>query len=213
MLYSAWLFGLYGVSLRLVFGDRSMKPDFVPEVKGMALVGGLVGIGCTIVGGPVELLKSQLQRSGSHYKNTFDLSKAIIRQYGFKALGQGFGTTLLRNTPGDMVIFTVYEMVKYKLSKNYGQFWGTLAAGGLGGASFWLTMYPVDVVKSRIQSDHLDPRKRQYKNMRHVFRSIYRTEGMAGFYKGFSICMLRSFPVNALSFVVYERAKNCKNYM
>ncbi len=72
---------------------------------------------------------------------------------------------------------------------------------------FWLTTYPIDVVKSSLQADHPDPAQRKYKGFMDAVRQIQRSQGTAGFFRGFAPCMLRSFPANAVCFLAYEQAK------
>ena len=39
-----------------------------------------------------------------------------------------------------------------------------LAAAGTGGILYWISIYPIDVVKSALQTDSIDPSKRNYAN-------------------------------------------------
>lgn len=39
-----------------------------------------------------------------------------------------------------------------------------LAAAGTGGILYWISIYPIDVVKSALQTDNIDPSKRNYAN-------------------------------------------------
>eukprot|EP01017_Pseudomicrothorax_dubius_P025840 TRINITY_DN2834_c0_g1_i1.p2 TRINITY_DN2834_c0_g1~~TRINITY_DN2834_c0_g1_i1.p2 ORF type:complete len:104 (-),score=16.19 TRINITY_DN2834_c0_g1_i1:10-321(-) len=64
-----------------------------------------------------------------------------------------------------------------------------LASGAIAGYLYWFAVFPIDVVKSRIQSDSFTAPKYQ---------------GMRVFYKGFAICLLRAGPVNAGNFFFYE---------
>ena len=38
-----------------------------------------------------------------------------------------------------------------------------------------------------------------------VMRDMYRTEGLAVFFRGLGVCSLRAFIVNAVTWLVYER--------
>ena len=57
--------------------------------------------------------------------------------------------------------------------------------------------YPVDVVKSKIQTDGFSEGERQYKGIIDCVRKTFCKEGINGFFKGFGICILRADPVNA----------------
>lgn len=80
-----------------------------------------------------------------------------------------------------------------------------LLAGGSAGFCYWLSCYPIDVVKARMQAapDVLPP---VYKGMTHAFKTIYRQEGYRAFFAGFTPCVLRAFPANAAAFVGFELA-------
>eukprot|EP00695_Tsukubamonas_globosa_P003132 TRINITY_DN485_c0_g1_i1.p2 TRINITY_DN485_c0_g1~~TRINITY_DN485_c0_g1_i1.p2 ORF type:complete len:101 (+),score=24.36 TRINITY_DN485_c0_g1_i1:210-512(+) len=77
-----------------------------------------------------------------------------------------------------------------------------LLAGGLGGMGYWGFTYPIDNVKTRIQID--DPTNPKYRGIVDCFQKVYRTEGMKGFFKGYTPCMVRSFPANAVTFLGFE---------
>lgn len=40
-----------------------------------------------------------------------------------------------------------------------------IGAGGFGGLLYWLAIYPVDVIKSAMMTDHLEASKRKYPDM------------------------------------------------
>ena len=69
--------------------------------------------------------------------------------------------------------------------------------GALSGEMMWLTSYPVDVIKSRLQTDSISPLNRMYKSTFDCFRQCLASEGIKGFFKGFVATMLRAGPVNA----------------
>ena len=81
-----------------------------------------------------------------------------------------------------------------------------MIAGGVGGTSYWMFNYPFDYVKTLMQSDKLGDFK--YKTMMQCFSEQYKTGGTGVFFKGYVICMMRSFPVNAAAIVVYRFMQN-----
>jgi solute carrier family 25 carnitine/acylcarnitine transporter 20/29 len=85
--------------------------------------------------------------------------------------------------------------------------WKLLTAGGIAGMAFWVSIYPIDVIKSRMQADTPDPSKRKFKSMIGTFGTIMKENGVGGFFKGFAPCMLRSFPANAVAFLGYEQVR------
>ena len=73
--------------------------------------------------------------------------------------------------------------------------------GGLAGEALWLSSYPFDVVKSKMQSDGLGA-ERKYRSMRDCFAKTYRGEGLRGFWKGIAPTLLRAMPVSAGTFAM-----------
>lgn len=73
-----------------------------------------------------------------------------------------------------------------------------LIAGGLGGIAAWVVSYPVDVIKSRMQTYD------EYKGIWDCAVKSYRAEGHRVFFTGLGTTVVRSFPVNAVIFLVYE---------
>lgn len=78
-----------------------------------------------------------------------------------------------------------------------------LLAGGFAGALSWLVVYPIDVIKSNIQTLP-DRTPKPQRKILYVARHMYQQQGMAAFFKGLSVTMIRSFPVNAITFLGYE---------
>lgn len=74
--------------------------------------------------------------------------------------------------------------------------------GGLAGSGSWLFTYPIDYIKTLIQSDNLD--KRKYKNAIDCVKIKYKEEGIRTFFKGLGVTMIRSFPVNGCGFMAFE---------
>nr|CAD7438345.1 unnamed protein product [Timema bartmani] len=85
-----------------------------------------------------------------------------------------------------------------------------MVAGGFAGIISWGVIIPLDVIKSRIQSD--DPLNPKYKGTLDCFIKSYRHDGLAVFGRGFLVNTLRAFPVNGAIFVGFEWSYSmCKN--
>jgi hypothetical protein len=68
--------------------------------------------------------------------------------------------------------------------------------GGWNGWTYWngrliSSIYPIDVIKSKIQTDALDPTKRQYKGMMDCIRKTWSKEGWRGFTGGLGPTLIR----------------------
>ena len=107
-----------------------------------------------------------------------------------------------------MFYFTTIEKVTDMLTpegvteKKNLPFYVPFFAGGIGGTTYWMFNYPFDYVKTLMQSDKFGEFK--YKSMADTLSQEYAKGGWRVFYKGYLICMMRSFPVNAAMMVTYR---------
>jgi hypothetical protein len=196
---SGMTFGLFHKNLGNVKTFRGHEKATHSDV----LIGGsLVGIPCALVQTPLEVIKIQIQTGAySSVSECFrDLRRIPLRHGLFK----GLSSTLLRELPGFGVYFTTYYYLK--------SLWGnsTFAvfnAGGIAGMMSWLCIYHFDVVKTKLQSQPLYPNE-GYNNFKGIIdcaRKIYQKEGFHVFFRGISATLIRTYPVNAVIFVVYDR--------
>lgn len=119
---------------------------------------------------PSEVLKTRLQLQGRHnnpyfnsgynYRGTIDAARTIARTEGFSALFHGYKATLWRDLPFSALQFAFYEELRdrakrYMGSNNIGLMLEIATAASAGGMAGVLTT-PLDVVKTRIQTQHND---------------------------------------------------------
>ncbi|CAL8342808.1 unnamed protein product [Lota lota] len=82
-----------------------------------------------------------------------------------------------------------------------------MTAGAVAGVLEHTVMYPVDSVKTRMQSLQPDP-KAQYSGVYQALKRIIKTEGLFRPLRGLNITMLGAAPAHALYFACYEQAKH-----
>jgi solute carrier family 25 (mitochondrial carnitine/acylcarnitine transporter), member 20/29 len=124
---------------------------------------------------------------------------------GVQGLFSGIGPTLVREMLGNMAYFAVYESVKNKIMRLRGlQEGDTLTfifSGGFAGMAYWTLIYPVDTVKSIIQSRSIQEGSGGAWS---VAAEVYREQGVKGLYRGLSPALLRAFPACAATFTAFE---------
>ena len=79
------------------------------------------------------------------------------------------------------------------------------AAGGTAGFMYWVFFYPLDVIKSAMQTDALVPSERKYRGIAHTTSSLWTEGGVSRFYKGVTPCLLRAVPANAIMLITVVR--------
>ncbi|KAM7525418.1 hypothetical protein LguiA_015320 [Lonicera macranthoides] len=192
------------------------QPGVPLTVSQQVVCGAGAGFAVSIPACPTELIKCRLQAesttdagsapAAAKYKGPTDVARHVLRSRGIRGLFKGLGPTMAREVPGNAAMFGVYEALKQYLAggrdtSSLGR--GSLiVSGGLAGASFWVLVYPTDVVKSVIQVD--DFKNPKFSGSMDAFRKILGSEGVKGLYKGFGPAMARSIPANAACFLAYE---------
>ncbi|CAG01611.1 unnamed protein product, partial [Tetraodon nigroviridis] len=81
-----------------------------------------------------------------------------------------------------------------------------MTAGAVAGILEHTVMYPVDSVKTRMQSLQPDPNA-QYRGVYEALKRIIQTEGIFRPLRGLNVTMLGAGPAHALYFACYERVK------
>lgn len=209
---NAIVFGVYGNILRSSSSPNSLLNQF--------LAGGLAGCVQSVITSPMELAKTRMQLQGQAnpniripfwkrpiplYKNPLDCLYKAFRLEGFRGVFRGFGVTILRDAPAFGVYFAGYEYLTQKITDAKGNVntLSLLLAGGLAGVISWIVIYPIDVVKSRLQVDGMDGGQKKYSGLWDCVKKSYNTEGYKAFTKGLNSTIIRAFPTNAATFAVF----------
>mmetsp|Transcript_31678 Transcript_31678/g.67086 ORF Transcript_31678/g.67086 Transcript_31678/m.67086 type:complete len:416 (-) Transcript_31678:8-1255(-) len=168
------------------------------------------------------------------YKNVLQTATLLVREEGLGALYKGVIPTMLRQGCNQAVNFTVYNYCKNKIleyknekkkttnttiaSKNNGEnnedtaidnvkldHWQSLLLGGLSGGMGPLVNNPLDVVKTRMQKQVVEPGKElKYKSLFQSCITIAKEEGTPALWKGITPRLMRIMPGQAITFMTYE---------
>jgi solute carrier family 25 carnitine/acylcarnitine transporter 20/29 len=174
----------------------------------LCLAGGFSAFPTALVMVPCERIKCLLQtqqhggggKRKQQYNGFRDCAVQLYKQSGLWGLYKGTALTLMRDVPGNMVYFGVYEVCKQTFGNSP---WAALAAGACAGISFWPVVLPADCLKSRYQTAP----DGTYRNIGEAYHELVEEEGPAGFFRGIRPAMLRSAPANAVSFLGAELTK------
>jgi len=199
------IFWSYGLTARLLSNGKPKSELSLSQIGFSGFVSGFA-VGTWLC--PVEYVKCRLQvqlSAGGPYASAFDCFLATLaKPGGIRAMFSGYGPTLVRDMPGHVVYFMVYESIIRWFSTVKGQKpsnWAILAAGGSAGVAYWSSMYPFDLVKSRIQTSDIAV------SVRTVFVQEYKKGGLAGLYRGMGITIPRALISNGVIFFAYEYSK------
>jgi len=187
-----------------MFSGRSQEKLSQTEVAIAGLFSGFA-VGTYLT--PVEYVKCRLQSQSTSmmYTSAFDcLRKSLASPGGIQTLFTGWGTTLARDVPGHAVYFMTYNYISDLLSPKDGQpapVHAVIAGGGCAGVAYWCSIYPFDVVKSRIQTVGM------INSFGTVFVQEYRTRGFTGLYRGIGVTLPSAIISNGVIFLAYEYSK------
>jgi len=157
-----------------------------PTLKEVTLSGLGTGIAQSVFITPIEGIKCLLQGQKHHenYNGTIDCIKKVYKVAGIRGLMRGYVVTTLRDTPTFGVYFLCYEWCKrtfFKpLPKQETSQMGMFVSGGIAGVLGWLVTYPLDVIKSRIQTDSFE--KPHYSGIIDCIKKSYAENGWPIFF-------------------------------
>ncbi|GMM30987.1 organic acid transporter [Martiniozyma asiatica (nom. inval.)] len=209
----------FGVNefMKRLFGQiNSNKLDSNGKPMGMSLgqfflAGGAGGFANGFLAGPIEhaRIRLQIQTAGkAQFDGPLSVLKDLYANGGIKTIYRGLGPTLWREGLGIGIYFMTFEylvqqtMIKNQIERKQVESWKLCAYGGLAGYAMWCACYPIDVIKSKLQTDSYKSWK--YKNSLSVVRDIWARLGWRGFWVGFGPTILRAAPANSATFVAFE---------
>jgi len=219
MFLNATQFLSWGQSVSLVTMGTD-KTTATMTVQDYCMAGVLTAFACGVVESPIDFFKSQLQvqifNKNPLFKTVPQCVTYILSNYGIRGAYQGVSATIIRNIPFRASYFGTYEFTRSRLAspgedRNHLHWSKLLFAGGMAGMVQWFISYPLDVIKSSMQSDSPILAQRKYKNWLDCAQKLYADGGVRRFGRGFVPCMLRSFPANATCFFLYEKTMHFLN--
>ncbi|KAI9442541.1 mitochondrial carrier [Lactarius indigo] len=157
----------------------------------LVVAGALAGLGNGFVSGPVEHIRIRLQTQSNTnpvYRGPFDAIKKIASKYGIRGIYKGQNVTFLREATGYGVYFWTYEkLVQREMAQK-----GIRREQISPGYALWAVIYPIDMVKSRMQTDGFSPSDGQkYRSTLHCVRTVWKTEGISAFTRGLGPTLIR----------------------
>ncbi|KAL1301737.1 hypothetical protein AAFC00_005940 [Neodothiora populina] len=176
--------------------------------------GAFAGISNTLLSSPIEHIRIRLQTQphGAQrlYSGPLDCVRKLTAHEGLlKGVYRGTAVTWLREAQAYGVWFASFEYMmnsdaaRNEVSRSQIPTWKVALYGGLAGEALWLSSYPFDVIKSKMQSDGFGAAQK-YKSMRDCFAKTFAQEGLRGFWKGLAPTLLRAMPVSGGTFATVE---------
>lgn len=196
-------------------GENLMVPDeFTVEERqtGMwwrhLVAGGGAGAVSRTCTAPLDRLKVMMQVYGSRTNNMCIMSglMQMIKEGGTRSLWRGNGINVIKIAPESALKFMAYEQIKRLIGsdKETLSILERFVAGSLAGVIAQSTIYPMEVLKTRLALRKTG----QYAGISDCAKQIFRKEGLGAFYKGYVPNMLGIIPYAGIDLAVYETLKN-----
>ena len=131
--------------------------------------------------GPFEMVKVRRQ---------------VVSAWDYNQLVRGYGVTMFRNSFLFSSFVIYMDIFRQQIEQRYDVTVSPFIKAGTCATLAWLTIWPLDVVKTRRQSG-----KYEGKSLAYLLKDVIRTGDM---YKGLSVGMIRGFVANGASMEVYK---------
>jgi len=202
--------GLYFGCYR--FFQRDRKSFF--DQSRAAAASGIITVFLT---NPIWLIKNRMQLqqrnsvdSGTNYKSTWDAVKVISKEEGFRGLYKGVGLSLLNNIHGVIQLVT-YEQLRLFVINNMGSdrekqslsFFYAITTAACSKVLSQLVTYPITTVRTRVQQR--PGHGLRYSSTFDAVRSMWKNEGVRGFYRGALVATLRVLPHSTITYALMEQ--------
>ncbi|TNV76456.1 hypothetical protein FGO68_gene8735 [Halteria grandinella] len=206
--YSSLRLGLYE-PFKGMLGETDPKhtPMWIRFAAGS--MSGFVG---SVAGNPADLIKVRMQAWQGQPQSILWHSKSVYQQFGMVGFYNGLQANVLRAMILTASQLGTYDQIKHTLL-NLGivkdgpmcHFMSSMCAGIV----MALATSPVDIIKTRLmnQSKSSADGTCQYNGMLDCARKIRQSEGLRGFYRGFTAQWVRMGPFTIIQLMVWERLR------
>lgn len=189
----------------------------LPDAAESFVCGAVAGGVATATTYPLDLLRTRFAAQGRErvYHSLRACIRDIYRSEGphgyFRGLGAGVGQVV----PYMGLFFANYETLRVPLAQLHWAFGsGDAVAGVLAGILAKTGVFPLDLVRKRLQVQGPSRERYVYQNIpvykgvTSTLRAIVRQEGWRGLYGGLTVSLVKAAPASAITMWTYGRALN-----
>lgn len=137
--------------------------------------------------------------------------QSIYSKGGHQAFYRGLSAGLVGVFPYSAIDMSTFEGAKLAYLKASGRsdmpVYATLMIGSISGSVGAITVFPLNVVRTRLQASGTPAHPYVYAGFVDACRQTYVREGVKGFYRGLVPTLAKVIPAVSCSYTVYEQAK------
>ncbi|KAH9452512.1 hypothetical protein MJO28_008571 [Puccinia striiformis f. sp. tritici] len=180
------------------------------------LAGGLAGVVSQVLIYPIETLKTQLM--SSTINESFQGRALLIytiqklnKTGGIRGYYKGLLAATMGVFPYSAIDMSAFEALKRAYQRASGSdeetgVLATLLCGAISGGVGATIVYPLNVVRTRLQAQGTPYHPQRYTGIRDCIRRTYSRERWFGFYRGLAPSLLKVIPAVSISWLVYEQS-------
>ncbi|EQC37775.1 hypothetical protein SDRG_04802 [Saprolegnia diclina VS20] len=176
------------------------------------LAGSIAGVASVIVTYPLDFIRARMTvpdaMTKQQYTGIWHALKVTVQHEGVTGLYRGMSPTVVGIAPYVGLNFMVFESLRASApldASGRPDMLYLLGCGAVAGACGQSAAYPFDLMRRRFQMTALSDK--QYNGTMDAVTTIYRHEGIRGFYKGLIPNSVKVIPSIAVMFVTNEAMK------
>ena len=140
------------------------------------------------------------------------MATQVVRTEGGRALYKGLTASIIYGAPyaaGQMTFYQKYQQWIWPSGKEGNGFpiWVKLLSGACAGVTAQTLVYPMYMMRTRLQSDGVGGKPQIYSGIIDCGRKIWTREGVLGFYRGCLANNVRMVPNGCIQFATFDFAK------
>ncbi|OIW17800.1 hypothetical protein TanjilG_02428 [Lupinus angustifolius] len=195
-------------------GEQAVIPEGISKHVHRSryfIAGGIAGAASRTATAPLDRLKVVLQVQ-SERAFIMPAVMKIWKQDGLLGFFRGNGLNVVKVAPESAIKFYAYEMLKNVIGEAQGNksadigTAGRLVAGGMAGAVAQMAIYPMDLIKTRLQTSACDGGR--VPKLGRLTKDIWVQEGPRAFYRGLVPSLLGMIPYAGIDLTAYDTLKD-----
>lgn len=211
---SGMKFGGFELAKRMLTKAEGKSNSDDLSTFGTYIAGGIGGMLSQLTVYPIDTVKFRMQCNRSSENGILvKIVKDMYTQGGLRVFYRGLYVGVFGMFPMAAIDLGSFSMLKAMYKAEFGApgNLSVLAMGAVSGSIGASTVYPINLVRTRLQTQGTAAHPATYTGFLDCYKKTVAREGYRGLYRGLFPNLMKVAPSVAISYVVYERAKRFLN--